>query len=218
MKKISSVAILLVGYLFSSTTLLASNTPSYSYIQASAQSWEIQDLKKISGPGGMISIELGDTLFMTAEAFQISKEDRDGTYTKKDEFDAGSIGIGIRSRTINNTSWFLSLTFEKWTWDIIETSSGSTDIDTTKPERIALIMGFRSQLSKTVELNGSIQRYDLDYKNGDEFDPSDTEEGSAIQLGLNYQFIEDIHLVFNYSRSESGLEYDRVGLGLRYSF
>lgn len=218
MKKISSVAILVVGYLFSSTPLLASKYPSYSYIQASAQTWEILELKDITGPGAKVSIELGDTLFVTGEAFQISKEDSAGTDSIKNEFDVGSIGIGIRSSTVSNTSWFLALTYEKWTWDIIETYSGSTYIDTAKPERTNLVIGFRSLLSKSVELNGSIQRYNLDYKNGDEFYPSDTEEGSAIQLGLTYQFIEDLYLVLDYAQSESDLEYTRTSLGLRYSF
>jgi hypothetical protein len=218
MKKNIPVVTLVFGYLFSSTPLLASNSPSYSYIQVSAQSWDILEFKEVRGPGAMISIELGDTLFVTAEALQISKEDSVGSYTIKEEFDVGSIGIGIRSSTVDNTSWFLSLAQEKWTWDTIETYSGSTDIYTRKPERTVLTIGLHSQLSETVELNCSIQRYNLDYKNGDESDPSDTEKGGAIQLGLNYQFIDNIHLILDYSKSESDLEYDRVGLGLRYSF
>jgi hypothetical protein len=218
MKKIYPVVILAIGYLFTSTPLLASNYPSYSYIEVSAVSWDILELKGISGPGVQISLELGDTLFVSAEGIQISKEDSVGAYSIKDEFKVGTFGIGIRSSTVNKTSWYLAATYGKWTWDTTEKYFSATDTYTSKPDLTTLILGFRSQVSRQFELCGSIQAYELDENNGDETYPSDKTSGNAIQLGLSYQFIEDFHLVLDFSKSESDVEYTRSSLGIRYSF
>jgi predicted porin len=218
MKKIYSVSILVFASLINSTSVFASNYPSYSYVEVSAVSWDILGLKKINGPRAQVSLELGDTLFVLAEGFQISKQQVDGSDSIKDEFDSKTIGMGIRSSTVNKTSWYLAATYGKWTWDTTETFSGTTDVYTEKPDLTTLIIGFRSQITKQFELCGSIQGYELDENNGDEFYPSDKTSGNAIQLGLSYQFIEDLHLVLDYSKSESDVEYTRTSLGLRYSF
>jgi hypothetical protein len=218
MKKIYPVVILAIGYLFSSTPLLASNSPSYSYFEVSAVSWDILELKGISGPRAQISLELGDTFFVSAEGQKISKEEVDGSYSIKDEFNIGTFGIGIRSSTVNETSWYLAATYGKWTWDTTEKYYSSTYTYTSKPELTTLILGFRSQVFKNFELCGSIQGYELDENNGDETYPSDKTSGQAIQLGLSYQFIEDLHLVLDFSKSESDVEYTRSSLGIRYSF
>jgi hypothetical protein len=216
--KIFPIAILVTVYLFTSTPASASNYPSYSYVEVSAVSWDILGLKNISGPAAQVSLELGDTFFVSAEAFQISKEEAYGSDSVKDEFDVSSFGVGIRSSTVHKTSWYLAATYGKWIWDTTEKFSGTTDVYTAKPDLTTLMIGFRSQISRQLELCGSIQRYELDENNGDEFYPSDKTSGNAIQLGLSYQFIEDFHLVLDYSKSESDVEYTRTSLGLRYSF
>lgn len=216
--KIYPAAILLTVSLFASTSVFASNYPSYSYFEISALSWDILELKDLTGPVAKVSLELGDTLFVSAEGFQISKEEVDGAYSIKDEFNVGTVGIGIRSSTINKTSWYLAASFSKWNWETTEKYFSATDSYTTKPELTMLVLGFRSQISKAFELNASIQGYELDEKNGDELYPSDKTTGQAIQLGLCYQFIEDLHVVLDFSKSESDVEYTRTSLGLRYSF
>ncbi len=218
MKNLLIAVACLSGCLLAPATVHASNYPSYSYLQASTQSWELLDFTDLTGPGVTLSIELGDTLFVTAQGLQISEEESAAAYSIKDEFEVASLGLGFRSSTVNKTSWYLSLTHEKWKWDTIETFLGVTDIDTIKPERNVLRVGFRSQLNRSIELNGSILRYDLDLKNGDEFDSSDTFTGTSIQIGMSFQFIEDLHLLLDYSKSQSDLEYESLKLGLRYSF
>jgi hypothetical protein len=216
--KIYPIVILVTVYLFTSTPAVASNYPSYSYIQVTGLSWDILELKNVSGPEAQISLELGDTLFVSAEAFQISKEETDGSNSVKNEFDVSSFGVGIRSSTVHKTSWYLAATYGKWIWDTTETLSGTTDVYTAKPNLTTLMIGFRSLISRQFEICGSIQRYELDENNGDEFSPSDKTSGNAIQLGLSYQFIEDLHLILDYSKSETDVEYTRTSLGLRYSF
>lgn len=218
MKNLLIAVVCLAGYLLTPATVHASNYPSYSYLQVSTQSWELMDLTDLTGPGVTFSIELGDTVFVTAQGLQISEETTYGASSIKEEFEVASLGLGLRSSTVNKTSWYLSLTHEKWKWDTIETFLGVTDIDTLEPERNVLRIGFRSQLNRSIELNGSVLRYHLDLKNGDEFSSSDTLTGNTIQIGMSFQFIEDLHLVLDYSKSQSDLEYEYLKLGLRYSF
>jgi hypothetical protein len=223
MKPFLSIAILISGYIFTPTIAFAGSGPSFTYVEVSALSRDEKSYyigsMTLTGQSAKLSVELGDTLYISAAAMTVSgdKNGLDETYNL--ELASDTFGVGLQFFNGNKTAWFVEIDAAQWTLD--ETYKEPLlpdDTYRTKPEMATAKLGLRSKTSDQVEINASLQSYYVDFKNGDEESASDTANGSILQLGISYEVVKGLYGEFNYATTSSDLDYSTLSLSLGYRF
>lgn len=221
MKRISALIVVILNLLIPSTSF-ASSDPSFSYLDLSGTSRVEKTFYDESfillGARAKISLELGDTIFVSAEAFAIKGDeviDGDDTELK---MSANTVAIGFQSHNGSGTTWYFDISYGEWIVDETIIFFGTPDTFRLEPDMIELSLGVRSMISNSVELNASYQRYQVDFNNGDDIYAADVFNGNTLRFGLGYQLVRHLQVVASYSTSSSELEFSTASLGLRYSF
>ena len=191
------IAALIAGSLISPLTL-AEDAPSYTFVEGGYTSYDADGFEP-SGYKLKGSVELGEMLFITADY-----SDTTGTVTGFNiDIDLVSTGFGAGVKLDLSESGSIYASYSLNTWEI-GSGQGSSDLDFN-----TLRVGFRQNISKSLELNASITSNELDDAN------SETESDSGYQFGIVYALNDTTKITADYDTID---DLKIISVGVRVYF
>jgi hypothetical protein len=185
-----------IGALMLSSATAMAEGPSYSYIQASYQEIDVDDVFNADGDGYGIagSVAINDSWFVFAG---YASSELEFAIDASVDLDQATIGGGWNSAISEKTDWFVTLAYID-----LEASSGFVSADA---DGLGASVGVRSMLNPKLELYGSLGYSDL----------GDGGDGTAVAAGLWYTVGGRVALGLG---AEVGSDITTYGVGIRLYF
>lgn len=200
------IAAVITG-LLASPLALAEDLPSYSFIEGGYTSYDFDGFEP-SGIKLKGSVELGEMFFITAD-YSDTTATISGFNIDIDLVSTG-FGAGVKYDLSNNSSVYASYTLNTWDIDNGNVSSG-LDFDTLR-------IGYRQNISESLELNASITSNEVDGQSSSNVDVvsnSDSEADSGYQFGLVYAVSDTLKITADYDTIDD-LKITSVGVRINF--